>query len=428
MSSNNIDAGPMATVRDDFPLLRRTVRDGKPLVYLDSAATSQKPQIVLDTERDFYLTHNAAVHRGAHQLAEEATDAFEAARTSLASFVGADPDEIVWTQNATAAINTVAYAISNASVGRGASASTRFLLAPGDEVLVTEMEHHANLVPWQELCARTGAVLRWVPVLDDGRLDLAAAETLITDRTRVFAFTHVSNVLGTVNPVQMLADRAASVGAITVLDACQSVPNLPVDFHELGIDFAAFSGHKMLGPTGVGVLYGRREMLADLPPFLTGGSMVEVVTMENTTYAPPPARFEAGTQMVAQAVGMAAAAQYLAAIGMDTVAAHETALGERLLRGIEQLDGVRVLGSLSMIDRVAAVAFEVAGVHPHDVGQVLDDAGIEVRVGHHCAQPIHRRFGVTASTRASLGVYSNEADVDAFLDALAGVRSFFGVV
>jgi cysteine desulfurase/selenocysteine lyase len=415
----------LAAVRADFPLLERTVRGGQPLVYLDSAATSQKPQVVLDTEVDFYEQRNAAVHRGAHQLAEEATEAFEQARAAVAAFVGADEGEIVWQPGATAAINVVAYAFSNASLGRGGEAAARFRLAPGDEIVVTEAEHHANLVPWQELCARTGAVLRWIPVTDDGRLDLSNLDAVVTERTKVLAFGHVSNVTGAVAPVATLVAAAQRVGALTVLDACQSVPNMPVDFHELGVDFAAFSGHKMLGPTGVGALYGRRELLEAMPPTVTGGSMVEVVTMESTTYAPPPQRFEAGTQMVAQAVGMGCAAQYLDELGMAGVARHETELAAEMLK-IADIPGVRVIGPLDTADRLAVVSFVVDGVHAHDVGQVLDDKGIAVRVGHHCAQPLHRRFGVAATARASASVYTTVEEVVAFREALAGVRAFFG--
>lgn len=415
----------LAAVRADFPLLERTVRGGQPLVYLDSAATSQKPQVVLDTEVDFYEQRNAAVHRGAHQLAEEATEAFEQARAAVAAFVGADEGEIVWQPGATAAINVVAYAFSNASLGRGGEAAERFRLAPGDEIVVTEAEHHANLVPWQELCARTGATLRWIPVGDDGRLDLSNLDAVVTERTRVLAFGHVSNVTGAVAPVATLVAAARRVGALTVLDACQSVPNMPVDLHELGVDFAAFSGHKMLGPTGVGALYGRRELLEAMPPTVTGGSMVEVVTMESTTYAPPPQRFEAGTQMVAQAVGMGCAAQYLDELGMAGVARHETELAAEMLK-IADIPGVRVIGPLDTADRLAVVSFVVDGVHAHDVGQVLDDKGIAVRVGHHCAQPLHRRFGVAATARASASVYTTVEEVVAFREALAGVRAFFG--
>ncbi len=422
-----LGAAELAAVRADFPLLTRTVRDGRPLVYLDSGATSQKPEVVLDAEQDFNVQRNAAVHRGAHQLAEEATDAFESARAQVASFVGVSPGELVWTSNATSAINLVAYAMSNASLGRGGAEARGLALRAGDEIVVTEAEHHANLVPWQELAERTGATLRWIGVHDDGRLRLEDLETVVTDRTRVLAFTHASNVTGAITPVAPFVARAREVGALTVLDACQSVPHLPVDLTALGVDFAAFSGHKMLGPTGVGALYGRRELLEAMPPVSTGGSMVEVVTMERTTYAPPPQRFEAGTQMVSQAVGMGAAASYLAELGMDAVAQHEAVLAQALLDAVASVPGVRVLGPTDARDRLANVSFVVDGVHAHDVGQVLDDAGVAVRVGHHCAQPLHRRLGATASTRASAAVYTTLEEVEAFREALAGVRAFFGL-
>lgn len=422
-----LGATELAAVRADFPLLARTVRGGRPLVYLDSGATSQKPEVVLDAEQDFYAQRNAAVHRGAHQLAEEATEAFETARTQVASFVGVRDDELVWTSNATAGLNLVAYAMSNATLGRGGDAARRFALAPGDEIVVTEAEHHANLVPWQELAARTGATLRWLGVDDSGRIRVDELGTVVTERTKVLAFTHASNVTGAITPVAPFVARAREVGALTVLDACQSVPHLPVDLAALGVDFAAFSGHKMLGPTGVGALYGRRELLEAMPPVTTGGSMVEVVTMEATTYAPPPRRFEAGTQMVSQAVGMGAAATYLAELGMDAVAAHERHLAGLLLDAVASVPGVRVIGPTENVDRLATVSFVVDGVHAHDVGQVLDDAGVAVRVGHHCAQPLHRRFGVAATARASAAVYTTDEEIAVFREALAGVRAFFGL-
>ncbi|RXR23724.1 cysteine desulfurase [Oerskovia turbata] len=421
-----LSATELAAVRADFPLLARTVRGGRPLVYLDSGATSQKPQVVLDTEVDFYEERNAAVHRGAHQLAEEATEAFEDARSAVARFVGADADEIVWTSGATAAINLVAYALSNATIGRGGEAARRFALAPGDEIVLTEAEHHANLVPWQELAARTGAVLRWFDVDDDGRIRVDEADSVITERTRVVAFTHASNVTGAITPVAPIVARAKEVGALTFLDACQSVPHLPVDLHALDVDFAAFSGHKMLGPTGIGALYGRRELLEALPPVTTGGSMIEVVTMTEATYMPPPQRFEAGTQAVAQIVGLGVAAQYLDELGMENVAAHEHDLAVELLT-IADIPGVRIIGPAVPEDRLAVVSFVVEGVHAHDVGQVLDAAGIAVRVGHHCAQPLHRRFGIAATARASASVYTTSEDVTAFREGLAGVRAFFSV-
>jgi cysteine desulfurase / selenocysteine lyase len=416
----------VAKIRADFPILSRTVRDDKPLVYLDSGATSQRPRQVLDAERTFLETSNAAVHRGAHALSEEATDAYESARERIAAFVGADVDEVVFTKNATEAINLVAYGMSNASVGDGVDAAAeRFRLGPGDEVVTTEMEHHANLVPWQELCRRTGATLRWFSVTKDGRLDLE--NDPITERTKVVAFTHQSNVLGTVPPVEELVRRARAVGAYTVLDACQSVPHAPVDLHALGVDFAAFSGHKMLGPSGIGVLYGRRELLEALPPFLTGGSMIETVRMEGSTYAPPPARFEAGVPMTSQAIGLGAAVDYLNLIGMDAVKAHENELTGAALLKLQDLPGVSIIGPRSTEARGGAVAFEIEGIHPHDASQVLDDSGIAVRVGHHCAWPLHRAFGVQSSIRASFHVYNTLEEVDALVAGVRRAQEFFGV-
>ena len=417
----------LAALRDDFPILHRTVREGRPLVYLDSGATSQRPRQVLDAERRFLETHNAAVHRGAHQLAEEATDDYEAARSAIARFVGAEPEELVFTKNATEGINLVAYAFSNASIRTGpeASASMRFALGPGDEIVVTELEHHANLVPWQELCRRTGATLRWYGITDDGRVDLDSLE--LTERTKVVAFAHQSNVTAAIAPVAELVRRARAVGAFTVLDACQSVPHMPVNLTELGVDFAAFSGHKMLGPSGVGVLYGRTELLDAMPPFLTGGSMIEMVRMEGSTYAPPPQRFEAGVPMTSQAVGLGAAVGYLSAIGMDRVFAHEQELARVALDTLAEVPGVRIVGPRDMVGRGGLVAFVVDGIHAHDVGQVLDDRGVAVRVGHHCAWPLHRRFGIAATVRASFHVYSTPEEVDALVDAVRAAREFFGV-
>jgi cysteine desulfurase/selenocysteine lyase len=421
-----------AAIRGDFAILSRTVRGGKPLVYLDSGATSHKPRQVLDAERAFYEQHNSAVHRGAHQLAEEATDAYESARETIAGFIGAQAREVVFTKNATEGLNLIAYAFSNAAAagamdGVDPALAARFELGTGDEIVITEMEHHANLVPWQELARRSGAALKWIGVTDDGRLDLDDLETVITDRTKIVAFTHVSNVLGTINPVAAIVERARQVGALTVLDACQSVPHLDVDVVDLGVDFLAFSGHKMLGPMGIGVLWGRYDLLAAMPPFLTGGSMIEDVRMEATTYAAPPQRFEAGVPMAAQAVGLAAACDYLSALGMPRITAHEHALTEALLAGLAQRPWVRVIGPTDGHDRSGAVAFVVDGVHPHDVGQILDDAGVAVRVGHHCAWPLHRRMKVTATTRASFAAYNTLLEVDVLLNALDRVPAVFGV-
>ncbi|MGI8307190.1 cysteine desulfurase [Saccharopolyspora hattusasensis] len=415
----------VAAIRADFPILGRTIRDGRRLVYLDSGATSQRPRQVLDAERSFLENSNAAVHRGAHQLAEEATDAYEGARDRIARFTGVDADEVVFTKNATEGINLVAYAMSNAATS-GAEAG-RFRLGPGDEVVVTEMEHHANLVPWQQLCERTGATLRWFGVTDEGRLDLSDVDGLITERAKVVAFTHQSNVLGTVNPTEQLVSRAHQVGALVVLDACQSVPHAPVDFKALGVDFAVFSGHKMLGPSGVGVLYGRRELLAAMPPFISGGSMIELVHMERSTFAAPPQRFEAGVPMTSQAVGLGAAVDYLTAIGMDRVAEHERQLTELALRELSTIDGVRIIGPTSTEHRGGAVSFVIDGVHPHDAGQVLDDQGVEVRVGHHCAWPLHRRMGIPATVRASFYLYNELDEVKALVDAVREAQRFFGV-
>ncbi|POX62723.1 cysteine desulfurase [Streptomyces sp. Ru62] len=402
-------------LRKDFPILRRTVASGAPLVYLDSGATTQKPLQVLDAERDFYLTHNAAVHRGAHQLAGEATEAYEQARQTVARFIGAADDEVVFTKNTTEGINLVAYALGNA--GR---------LGPGDRIVVTEMEHHANLVPWQQLAERTGATLDWFGLTDDGRLDLSRTDELLDERTRVLALTHQSNVLGTLNPVRALADRAHAHGALVVVDGAQSVPHRPVDVGGLGADFLAFSGHKMLGPNGVGVLWGRAELLAGLPPFLTGGSMIEIVEMDRTTFLPPPQRFEAGVPMTAQAVGLAAAVEYLERLGMAEVAAHEDALTARALQLLAEVPGVRVVGPADLTDRGSAVSFTVDGIHPHDVGQVLDERGVAVRVGHHCARPVVRRYGIPATTRASFYVYNTPEEVDALVDGVRAAQKYFG--
>ena len=411
-------------LRGDFPIL--DVRVGEsPLSYLDSGATSQKPQCVIDTFVEYFGQRNAAVHRGAHSLAVEATDAFENGRIAAAGLVGGAPEQVCWTKNATEALNVVALGMDRASHGFGGEEAARFALVPGDSIVVTEMEHHANLVPWQQLAASTGAQLRWLPVTDSGELDLADLDTIVDESTKVLAFTHVSNVLGTINPVDRLVERARAVGAYVVLDACQSVPHMPVDFVDLDVDFAAFSAHKALGPTGLGALWGKSELLDALPPVLTGGSMITTVTMEETEFMPAPQRFEAGTQPVAEVAAFATAIGYLAEVGLDNVLEHEKELARVLLDGIAEIPGIRILGDAA--DRIGTVAFDVDGVHAHDVGQYLDSQGIAVRVGHHCAQPLHRRFGVTASTRASTYLYNNVEDCTRFLTALAEVRPFFGV-
>jgi len=417
-------------LHDDFPLLARTVRNGRPLVYLDSAATSQKPLAVLEAEAGFYREHNGAVARGAHLLAEEATEAFETARDDVARFVGAASDEIVWTSGATAAVNLVAGGMLQASLGAGGDEAARFRVGPGDRIVVTETEHHANLIPWQQLAARTGAELAWIPVDDEGRLDLDGLDRIVDERTRLLAFTHASNVTGIINDPEPLVRRAHEVGALVFLDACQSVPHIPVDVAQLGVDLMAFSGHKMLGPTGIGALWGRKDLLDALPPATFGGSAIRVVTMEHTTFLDAPQRFEPGTQPVAQAVGMGAAARYLMDLGMEKVARHEARIAQIMREGAAETPGVRLLGPVGDVDRfdvLGLAAVVIDGVHAHDVGQVLDDRGITARVGHHCAQPLHRRLGLTGSTRASAHVYTREEDARAFVDALSDVRTFFGV-
>jgi cysteine desulfurase/selenocysteine lyase len=410
----------VAAIRADFPALARTVRNDKPLVYLDSGATSQKPVQVLDAERLFYERHNAAAHRGTHLLGEEATDVYEGARAKVAAFIGAAPSEVVFTKNATEAINLVAYAMSNARSGR-------FQVGPGDEILITEMEHHANLVPWQQLCERTGATLRWLNVTPEGRLNLDHLDTMITGRTKIVAVTHQSNVTGTIPPVAEIARTAHEKGALVLADAAQSVPHQPVDVAALGVDFLAFSAHKMLGPYGIGVLFGRGELLEAMPPFQTGGSMIEMVRMEGSTFLPPPQRFEPGVPAVAEAAGLAAAVDYLAGLGMGNVSAHEESLTAHALDALREINGVRILGPDTTKDRGGAVAFEVEGVHPHDVGQVLDELGIAVRTGHHCAWPLHRALGVQASTRATFYVYNTHDEVDAMADGIRYAQRFFGV-
>ncbi len=404
-------------IRADFPALARTVRNGRPLVYLDSGATSQKPVQVLDAERSFYERHNGAAHRGAHLLSEEATEIYEGARAKVAGFIGADTGEVVFTKNATESINLVAYALT----GPG-----RLQVRPGDEILITEMEHHANLVPWQQLCERTGATLRWLSVTADGRLDLDNLDDLLTERTRLVAVTHQSNVTGAIPPVAEIAAAAHERGALVLADAAQSVPHQPVDAAALGADFLAFSSHKMLGPFGIGVLFGRAELLEAMPPFLTGGSMIEVVRMEGTTFLPPPQRFEPGVPAVAEAAGLGAAVDYLSALGMGNVAAHEESLTAHALDALREMPGVRILGPDTTKDRGGAVAFEVEGVHPHDVGQVLDELGIAVRTGHHCAWPLHRALGVQASTRATFYVYNTHAEVDELAEGIHYAQRFFG--
>jgi cysteine desulfurase/selenocysteine lyase len=407
-------------VRQDFPIFERTIRDGKRLVYLDSGATSQKPNSVIEAESNFYRMHNAAVHRGAHQLAEEATDAYEGARATVAKFLNASVDEIIFTKGATESLNLLAYAFSNGG------SDNRFSVTSTDRIVVTEMEHHANLIPWQQLAKRSGAELKWFEVTPEGRLDLSNLTEIITPNTKVVALTHQSNVLGTVNPLAAIVARAHEVGAVVVLDACQSAPHMPVDVKDLAVDFLTFSGHKSVGPTGIGVLWGRAELLKDLPPFLFGGSMIESVTMTDAVWAPSPRRHEAGVPNMAQAVGLGAALDYLMQIGMDNIFEHEQTLGSYLLKRLQEIPDLKLVGPLDMVDRGAVASFTLGDIHPHDLGQYLDSQGIAVRTGHHCAWPLTRKLGVQATTRASLYLYNDEQDVDALIEGILGAQKYFG--
>ena len=407
----------VANVRKDFPIFERTIRDGKKLVYLDSGATSQKPLSVINAESDFYKFHNAAVHRGAHQLAEEATDAYESARTKVAAFLGAREEEIVFTKSATESLNLIAYAMGNAEAGN------RFSLTSKNRIVVTEMEHHANLIPWQQLASRTGALLSWFEVTPEGRLDLSNINSVITEDTKVVALTHQSNVLGTINPLEAIVKRAQEVGAVVVLDACQSVPHMPIDVKTLGVDFITFSGHKAVGPTGIGVLWS--SLLNDLPPFLFGGSMIETVTMTSATWAPAPRKFEAGVPNMAQAVGLGAAIDYLSAIGMNEIFEHEVELTGYLIKGLLEIPELSIVGPNNTDARGGSVSFTVGQIHPHDLGQYLDSQGVAVRTGHHCAWPLTRKLGVPATTRASLYLYNDQSDCDALFAAILGAQKYF---
>ena len=407
-------------IAKDFPILGRTIRDGKKLVYLDSGATSQKPNSVIDAESNFYRQHNAAAHRGAHQLAEEATTAMENARAIVAKFIGADVDEVVFTKSATEALNLVAYAMGNAPAGN------RFHLDSSHSIVVTEMEHHANLIPWQQLASRTGATLKWFEVNPEGRLDLSNINQVITEDTKVVALTHQSNVLGTIIPLEDIVKRAHQVGAVVVLDACQSVPHMSVDVKELGIDFLAFSGHKTVGPTGVGIFWGRAELLNELPPFLTGGSMIETVTMTSATWAPAPRKFEAGVPNMAQAVGLGVALEYLTSVGMDEIHKHEVDLTRYGIEKLSEIKDLRIIGPRELDMRGGTLSFTVGEIHPHDLGQYLDSQGIAVRTGHHCAWPLTRKLGVPATTRASFYLYNTRSDVDALTAGIVGAQKYFG--
>ena len=409
----------IAAIKADFPILKRQIRGNNRLIYLDSGATSQKPNSVLDAERDFYVNHNAAVHRGAHQLAEEATELYEGAREKVATFIGAQVDEVIFTKSATESINAIAYSLGNSTPG------SKFHIKAGDRIVVSEMEHHANLIPWQELARRTGAELVWFKVTEEGRLDLSNIDELITSRTKVVALTHQSNVLGTINPLDEITKKAHEVGALFVLDACQSVPHYRVDVKTLNVDFLAFSGHKMLGPTGVGILWGKKELLDEMPPFLTGGSMIETVTMESATYLDAPKRFEAGVPNMAQAVGLGAAVDYLNRVGLDAIHAHEVALTQKALEGLQTIQGLSVIGPKDLEMRGGVVSFAVEGIHPHDLGQALDQYGIAVRTGHHCAWPLMRRFKTVATTRASFYLYNGFDDITALVDGVERARKYF---
>ena len=417
MSTLPID---VASLKEDFPIFQKKMRNDARLIYLDSGATSQKPLQVMEAERRFYTEHNAAVHRGSHLLAEEASAEYEGARSTVAAFIGAHEDEVVFTKGATESLNLIAYSFSN-------TASEKFSLKVGDEILVSEMEHHANLIPWQQLAKRSGATLRWFNVTPDGRLDLSTIDSLINERTKLVAITHQSNVLGTVNPIKMISEKAHSVGAFVVLDACQSAPHFAIKVKDLGVDFLAFSGHKMLGPTGVGILWGKSEHLAAMEPFLFGGSMIETVEMTTATWAPAPKKFEAGVPNMAQAVGLAAAIDYLQTVGMDKVHAHEQALTEYALNGLADIKGLQIIGPNEMADRGGVISFALDQIHPHDAGQVLDQFGIAVRTGHHCAWPLMRKYGVSGTTRASFYIYNDHSDIDALVDGILATQKYFKV-
>ncbi|MFI6157700.1 cysteine desulfurase [Kitasatospora sp. NPDC051170] len=406
-------------IRKDFPVLQRVLHDDKPLVYLDNAATSQKPRQVLEALNAYYERHNANVHRGVHVLAEEATALYEGARDKVAAFVNAPSrNEVIFTKNASESLNLVANMLG--------WADEPYRVDADSEIVITEMEHHSNIVPWQLLSQRTGAKLKWFGLTDEGRLDLSNIDELITERTKVVSVTLVSNLLGTVNPVETIVRKAQSVGALVVIDASQAAPHMVLDVQALEADFVAFTGHKMLAPTGIGVLWGRQELLEDLPPFLGGGEMIETVTMGSSTYAPAPHKFEAGTPPIAQAVGLGAAIDYLSGIGMDKIAAHEHAITEYAVERLLEVPDLRIIGPRTAVDRGAAISFTLGDIHPHDVGQVLDEQGIAVRVGHHCARPVCLRYGIPATTRASFYLYSTPGEVDALIDGLHHVRNFFG--
>lgn len=413
----------------DFPILERTVRNNKKLIYLDSAATSQKPQVVIDAQNNFYETINSGVHRGAYYLAELATDAHEKAREKIAGFVNVNSEQIVFTKNATESLNLLSYAFLNATLKakNDDSIDKRLILNPGDEIVVSELEHHANLIPWQELCSKLGTKLKWIPITEEGLLDYSKIDEVITQKTKIVSVSHMSNVLGSITDVEKIRKVAKNVNAFLFLDACQSVPHMPVDFEKLGVDAIAWSGHKMLGPLGIGLLAATKELLEIMPPFLTGGSMIETVSMQKSTFAKAPKKFEAGTPPAAEAVALGVAVEYLQKIGMEKVHEYEQFLTSKLINGLKEIEKVHIYGPTSNIDRGSTVSFALEGLHPHDVGQVLDDLGIAVRVGNHCARPIMDKLKVQSTTRASTYIYNDESDIEALLEGIDKVFNFFGV-
>jgi len=407
----------VAAIKRDFPIFQEPMRGGKRLVFLDSGATSQKPISVLDAERNFYSTHNAAVHRGSYYLAELASEAYEGARIKVAQFLGGLTDEVIFTKSATESLNLLAVSFERSQ--------GRLHIGAGDEIVVSELEHHANLLPWQQLAKRTGAILKWFSMKEDGSLDLSTIDQIITSKTKVVAITHQSNVLGSVPDLPPIIAAAHSVGAVVVLDGCQSVPHQVVDVKALDVDFIVFSGHKALGPTGIGVLWGRLELLDQMEPFLYGGSMIETVTMTESTWAPVPKRFEAGVPNMAQAVGLAAALDYLSNVGLAKIHQWELALTEYALSGLKEIEGVKVIGPQGIANRGGVISFTIDGLHPHDIGQVMDQYGVAVRTGHHCAWPLIRKLGLTGTTRASFYLYNDHSDVDVLVESVIGARDYF---
>jgi len=407
----------VAAIKRDFPIFNEKMRGGKRLVFLDSGATSQKPIQVLDAERNFYATSNAAVHRGSYYLAEKASEAYEGARQRVADFLGVLADEIVFTKSATESLNLLAVSFERSK--------GKLAIGEGDEIVLSELEHHANLLPWQQLAKRTGAVLKWFEMNQDGSLDLSRMDEVITSRCKVVAITHQSNVLGSVPDIAPIIAAAHAVGALFVLDGCQSVPHQPIDIGAIGADFLVFSGHKALGPTGIGVLWGRQELLSEMEPFLYGGSMIETVTMTDATWAPAPKRFEAGVPNMAQAVGLAAGLDYLTNVGMANIHQWELSLTEYALAGLHAIEGVSVIGPQDLVNRGGVISFTVEGLHPHDIGQVMDQYGVAVRTGHHCAWPLIRKLGLVGTTRASFYLYNDFSDVDVLIESVIGARDFF---